>query len=97
MGLFYLNLICIMSFLMSVLALILQYKHLLSILLSLEMMIVSLFVMLLQLNNVALIGECSFIFITLGACEASLGLSILISMIRVRGNDYVGSFSSQKC
>nr|YP_010142660.1 NADH dehydrogenase subunit 4L [Sinotaia quadrata]ASR74905.1 NADH dehydrogenase subunit 4L [Sinotaia quadrata]QQL03240.1 NADH dehydrogenase subunit 4L [Sinotaia quadrata] len=97
MELFYLNLICIMSFLMSVLALILQYKHLLSILLSLEMMIVSLFVMLLQLNNVALIGECSFIFITLGACEASLGLSILISMIRVRGNDYVGSFSSQKC
>nr|YP_009509443.1 NADH dehydrogenase subunit 4L [Sinotaia purificata]ASR74896.1 NADH dehydrogenase subunit 4L [Sinotaia purificata] len=97
MGLFYLNLICIMSFLMSVLALILQYKHLLSILLSLKVMIVSLFVMLLQLNNVALIGECSFIFITLGACEASLGLSILISMIRVRGNDYVGSFSSQKC
>nr|YP_009422151.1 NADH dehydrogenase subunit 4L [Cipangopaludina ussuriensis]ASR74857.1 NADH dehydrogenase subunit 4L [Cipangopaludina ussuriensis] len=97
MELFYLNLICIVSFVMSVLALILQYKHLLSILLSLEMMIVSLFVMLLQLNNVALIGECSFVFITLGACEASLGLSILISMIRVRGNDYVSSFSSHKC
>nr|BBQ05079.1 NADH dehydrogenase subunit 4L [Cipangopaludina japonica] len=97
MKLFYLNLICIAGFLMSVLALVLQYKHLLSILLSLEMMTVSLFVMLLQLNNIALIGECSFIFITLGACEASLGLSILISMIRVRGNDYVSSFSSQKC
>lgn len=97
MGLFYLNLICIIRFLISVFALILQYKHLLRILLSLEIIIVSLFVILLQLNNVALIGECSFIFITLGACEASLGLSILISMIRVRGNDYVGRFSSQKC
>nr|YP_009413703.1 NADH dehydrogenase subunit 4L [Margarya melanioides]AQT38731.1 NADH dehydrogenase subunit 4L [Margarya melanioides] len=98
MSLFYLVLVCIVGFLMSLLALILQYKHLLSILLSLEGMAINLFVMLfVLLNNITLAGEGSFIFITLGACEASLGLAILVSMIRVRGNDYVSSFSSQKC
>nr|QLY89867.1 NADH dehydrogenase subunit 4L [Viviparus viviparus] len=86
------------GFLMSVLALVLQHKHLLSVLLSLEAMTVNLFVMLfLMMNNISFSGETSLIFITLGACEASLGLSILVSMIRTRGNDYVSSFNTQKC
>nr|YP_009421090.1 NADH dehydrogenase subunit 4L [Cipangopaludina chinensis]ASR74869.1 NADH dehydrogenase subunit 4L [Cipangopaludina chinensis] len=98
MSLLYLSLVCIMGFLMSLLALILQYKHLLSILLSLEAMSINLFVMLfVLLSNITLAGEGSFIFVTLSACEASLGLAILVSMVRVRGNDYVSSFSSQKC
>nr|UVW93499.1 NADH dehydrogenase subunit 4L [Rivularia ovum] len=98
MSLFYLALIGINGFLMSVLALAFQYKHLLSALLSLEAMTVNLFIMLfLMTDNIMLSGETSLIFITLGACEASLGLSILVSMIRTRGNDYVSSFSTQKC
>ncbi len=37
------------------------------------------------------------ILLTLGACEASLGLAILVSLIRTHGNDYVSNFISQKC
>nr|AYP41256.1 NADH dehydrogenase subunit 4L [Melarhaphe neritoides] len=87
-----------LGFLMALVALSLQYKHLLSILLSLEAATMNLFIMLFALaNNISFNGEMALILITLGACEASLGLAILVSMIRAQGNDYVSSFSSQKC
>nr|YP_003434163.1 NADH dehydrogenase subunit 4L [Tricula hortensis]ABZ05805.1 NADH dehydrogenase subunit 4L [Tricula hortensis] len=98
MSTFYLILVSMLGFFMALLTLSLQYKHLLSILLSLEAATMSLFIMMFtSLNNITFSGETALILITLGACEASLGLSILVSMIRVRGNDYVSSFSSQKC
>jgi NADH:ubiquinone oxidoreductase subunit K len=37
------------------------------------------------------------VYITLAACEASLGLAILVSLIRTHGNDYVSNYRSQKC
>nr|QMP96519.1 NADH dehydrogenase subunit 4L [Bithynia leachii] len=95
---FYLVLISSIGFFMALVALSLQYKHLLSILLSLEAATMNLFIMLFSsASNTLLSGEMSLILITLGACEASLGLSILVSMIRAQGNDYVSSFMSQKC
>uniref|UniRef100_UPI0030E56EFA NADH dehydrogenase subunit 4L n=1 Tax=Optediceros marginatum TaxID=3128126 RepID=UPI0030E56EFA len=98
MSLFYLSLISVLSFFLALVTLSLQYKHLLNILLSLEAVTMSLFIFLFTLmNNISFSGEMALILITLGACEASLGLSILVSMIRMRGNDYVSSFSSQKC
>uniref|UniRef100_A0AB39CC17 NADH-ubiquinone oxidoreductase chain 4L n=1 Tax=Optediceros sp. TaxID=3114356 RepID=A0AB39CC17_9CAEN len=98
MSLFYLSLISMLSFFLALVTLSLQYKHLLNILLSLEAVTMSLFIFLFTLmNNISFSGEMALILITLGACEASLGLSILVSMIRMRGNDYVSSFSSQKC
>nr|YP_010536712.1 NADH dehydrogenase subunit 4L [Trochus sacellum]UYC29884.1 NADH dehydrogenase subunit 4L [Trochus sacellum] len=82
----------------SVVTLCLQYKHLLSALLSLEAMTLSLFVLLMSVSSgFNLEGEMCLILITLGACEASLGLAILVSLIRTHGNDYVSSFSLQKC
>nr|YP_010891509.1 NADH dehydrogenase subunit 4L [Alviniconcha kojimai]WJK73031.1 NADH dehydrogenase subunit 4L [Alviniconcha kojimai] len=98
MSTFYLTLTGMLGFMMALLALSLQYKHLLSVLLSLEAGTMNLFMMMFALsNNISFSGESSLILITLGACEASLGLAILVSMIRVQGNDYVYSFSSQKC
>nr|YP_003162818.1 NADH dehydrogenase subunit 4L [Oncomelania hupensis robertsoni]ABS87685.1 NADH dehydrogense subunit 4L [Oncomelania hupensis robertsoni]AEP39051.1 NADH dehydrogenase subunit 4L [Oncomelania hupensis hupensis] len=98
MSTFYLVLTSMLGFFMALVALSLQYKHLLSVLLSLEAATMNLFIMMFTLsNNIMLSGEMALILITLGACEASLGLAILVSMIRVRGNDYVSSFSSQKC
>nr|YP_009907511.1 NADH dehydrogenase subunit 4L [Alviniconcha boucheti]YP_010852750.1 NADH dehydrogenase subunit 4L [Alviniconcha marisindica]QLI54072.1 NADH dehydrogenase subunit 4L [Alviniconcha boucheti]WGL39490.1 NADH dehydrogenase subunit 4L [Alviniconcha marisindica]WJK73058.1 NADH dehydrogenase subunit 4L [Alviniconcha marisindica] len=98
MSTFYLTLIGMLGFMMALLALSLQYKHLLSVLLSLEAGTMNLFMMMFALsNNISFSGQSSLILITLGACEASLGLAILVSMIRVQGNDYVYSFSSQKC
>nr|YP_010713609.1 NADH dehydrogenase subunit 4L [Monetaria caputserpentis]WDA98741.1 NADH dehydrogenase subunit 4L [Monetaria caputserpentis] len=98
MSTFYLVLISMVGFFMALLTLSLQYKHFLSVLLSLEAATMNLFIMLFALsNNTAFSGQASLILITLGACEASLGLSVLVAVIRSRGNDYVSSFSSQKC
>nr|YP_009742254.1 NADH dehydrogenase subunit 4L [Euspira gilva]QID90336.1 NADH dehydrogenase subunit 4L [Euspira gilva] len=98
MSTFILTLTSMLGFLMTLIALSLQHKHLLSILLSLEAATMNLFIMMFSVaNNISFNGEMSLILITLGACEASLGLAILVSMIRAQGNDYVSSFSSQKC
>nr|YP_009236882.1 NADH dehydrogenase subunit 4L [Spiniphilus spinicornis]AMJ17347.1 NADH dehydrogenase subunit 4L [Spiniphilus spinicornis]QVM79149.1 NADH dehydrogenase subunit 4L [Spiniphilus spinicornis] len=70
-------------------------KHMLLMLLSLEFIVLSLYF------NIYLYLSCQgyeyfflMVFLTMSVCEAVLGLSILVSMIRVFGNDYVMSFSS---
>nr|YP_009231976.1 NADH dehydrogenase subunit 4L [Bolma rugosa]AMA07324.1 NADH dehydrogenase subunit 4L [Bolma rugosa] len=94
----YLHLIAITGVLLSVLTLCLQYKHLLSALLSLEAMTLNLFILLTSISaNFNFEGSMCLVLITMGACEASLGLAVLVSLIRTHGNDYVSSFSSQKC
>nr|QUS64009.1 NADH dehydrogenase subunit 4L [Zoodes fulguratus] len=69
-------------------------KHLLLMLLSLEFIVLSLylniFIYLSLLNDYFF----SMIFLTMSVCEGSLGLAILVMMIRACGNDYVLSFSS---
>nr|YP_003204819.1 NADH dehydrogenase subunit 4L [Tritia reticulata]YP_492549.1 NADH dehydrogenase subunit 4L [Tritia obsoleta]ANH54155.1 NADH dehydrogenase subunit 4L [Nassarius succinctus]QTT61090.1 NADH dehydrogenase subunit 4L [Tritia ovoidea]QTT61103.1 NADH dehydrogenase subunit 4L [Tritia tingitana]QTT61155.1 NADH dehydrogenase subunit 4L [Tritia denticulata]QTT61181.1 NADH dehydrogenase subunit 4L [Tritia ephamilla]QTT61194.1 NADH dehydrogenase subunit 4L [Tritia pellucida]QTT61207.1 NADH dehydrogen len=98
MSTFYLSMLSMFGVFMALLALSLQYKHLLSVLLSLEAITMNLFIMLFALStNVTFSGETSLILITLGACEASLGLAILVAIIRSEGNDYVSSFSMHKC
>uniref|UniRef100_A0AB39CC42 NADH-ubiquinone oxidoreductase chain 4L n=1 Tax=Cymatium sp. TaxID=3160661 RepID=A0AB39CC42_9CAEN len=98
MSTFYLVLLSILGFFMALLALSLQYKHFLSVLLSLEAATMNLFIMMFALsNNISYSGQTSLILITLGACEASLGLAILVAIIRSQGNDYVSSLSLQKC
>nr|YP_009503311.1 NADH dehydrogenase subunit 4L [Splendrillia sp. 1 MNHN IM 2013-9619]AXA45279.1 NADH dehydrogenase subunit 4L [Splendrillia sp. 1 MNHN IM 2013-9619] len=98
MSTFYLTLLSILGIIMAFLTLSLQYKHLLSILLSLEAITMNLFILMFSLStNITYSGETSLILITLGACEASLGLSILVAIIRAEGNDYVSSFSMHKC
>nr|YP_010393204.1 NADH dehydrogenase subunit 4L [Conus ebraeus]ASF90536.1 NADH dehydrogenase subunit 4L [Conus ebraeus]UPX89366.1 NADH dehydrogenase subunit 4L [Conus ebraeus] len=98
MSTFHLTMLSIFGVMVSLLTLSLQYKHLLSILLSLEAVTMSLFVLMFSMSsNISLMGETSLILITLGACEASLGLAILVAIIRAEGNDYVSSFSMHKC
>nr|YP_009740505.1 NADH dehydrogenase subunit 4L [Ceratostoma rorifluum]YP_009741691.1 NADH dehydrogenase subunit 4L [Ocinebrellus inornatus]YP_010399732.1 NADH dehydrogenase subunit 4L [Ceratostoma fournieri]QID03445.1 NADH dehydrogenase subunit 4L [Ceratostoma rorifluum]QID76374.1 NADH dehydrogenase subunit 4L [Ocinebrellus inornatus]UQM88336.1 NADH dehydrogenase subunit 4L [Ceratostoma fournieri]UUL98746.1 NADH dehydrogenase subunit 4L [Ocinebrellus inornatus] len=98
MSTFYLSLLSTLGVFMGLLTLSLQYKHLLSILLSLEAITMNLFILMFCVsNNITLSGQTSLILITLGACEASLGLAILVAIIRSEGNDYVSSFSTHKC
>nr|QFG71047.1 NADH dehydrogenase subunit 4L [Pseudorimula sp. RSIO35641] len=76
----------------------LQHNHLLSALLSLEAITLNLFTLLLGSSFFFNFESHScLILLTLGACEASLGLAILVSLIRMHGNDYVSSFTAQKC
>lgn len=72
----------------------LRRKHLLLILLRLEFIILSLFLIIVYLLN--LYGEEVYfriISISIGVCEGALGLSILVSIVRTHGSDNFQSFS----
>nr|YP_010506520.1 NADH dehydrogenase subunit 4L [Korinchia angustiabdomena]QGW56730.1 NADH dehydrogenase subunit 4L [Korinchia angustiabdomena]UXF58238.1 NADH dehydrogenase subunit 4L [Korinchia angustiabdomena] len=73
-------------------------KHLLSMLLSLEYIVLSLFYFLfIYLNMLDYENYFSMVFMTFSVCEGVLGLSILVSMIRTYGNDYFQSFNILQC
>ena len=68
-------------------------KHLLLILLRLEFIILSLYF---NIYIYLLIFNYEFyfciLFLTIRVCEGSLGLSILVSIIRTHGNDFFQTF-----
>nr|YP_010735803.1 NADH dehydrogenase subunit 4L [China mantispoides]WEL32776.1 NADH dehydrogenase subunit 4L [China mantispoides] len=73
-------------------------KHLLMVLLSLEYIVISLFfVMVFYFNLFYFNLFYVVIFMVLSVCEGVLGLSILVSMIRSHGSDYLNSFSLSLC
>nr|YP_010022728.1 NADH dehydrogenase subunit 4L [Polleniopsis mongolica]QOP39576.1 NADH dehydrogenase subunit 4L [Polleniopsis mongolica] len=81
-------------FIMGVFTFVSNRKHLLSMLLSLEYIVLSLFLLLfIYLNMLNYENFFSMMFLTFSVCEGSLGLSILVSMIRTHGNDYFQSFN----
>nr|AAX31490.1 NADH dehydrogenase subunit 4L [Ceratitis querita]QVL29352.1 NADH dehydrogenase subunit 4L [Ceratitis querita] len=91
--LFYWSLPCFL-FLMGVFVFVSNRKHLLSMLLSLEYIVLNLFFLLyIYLNFMEYLSFFSMMFLTFSVCEGALGLSILVSMIRTHGNDYFQSFN----
>nr|QNE85462.1 NADH dehydrogenase subunit 4L [Nanna flavipes] len=81
-------------FIMGVFTFVSNRKHLLSMLLSLEYIVLSLFLLLfVYLNMLNYENYFSMMFLTFSVCEGALGLSILVSMIRTHGNDYFQSFN----
>nr|YP_009947916.1 NADH dehydrogenase subunit 4L [Coenomyia ferruginea]QOI08132.1 NADH dehydrogenase subunit 4L [Coenomyia ferruginea] len=88
----------IFLFLVGLIVFVSNRKHLLSMLLSLEFIVLSLFLMLfifLCLFNYE--AFFSMFFLTFSVCEGALGLSILVSLIRTHGNDYFQSFNVLQC
>nr|ADK97577.1 NADH dehydrogenase subunit 4L [Peripatoides sp. DVL-2010] len=69
-------------------------NHLLTLLLSLEFIMLNLFwymsFMLMIMNKELFM---SLIFLTLIACEASIGLSLLVTLIRSHGNEYFNNLN----
>nr|AFV08619.1 NADH dehydrogenase subunit 4L [Pollenia rudis]QLY89764.1 NADH dehydrogenase subunit 4L [Pollenia angustigena]WJZ53064.1 NADH dehydrogenase subunit 4L [Pollenia pediculata] len=85
-------------FIMGVFTFVLNRKHLLSMLLSLEYIVLSLFLILfIYLNMLNYEFFFSMMFLVFSVCEGALGLSILVSMIRTHGNDYFQSFNILQC
>nr|YP_008081536.1 NADH dehydrogenase subunit 4L [Erynnis montanus]AGJ72735.1 NADH dehydrogenase subunit 4L [Erynnis montanus] len=71
-----------------------KHKHLLIMLLSLEYIVLSMFMMLvLYLSFIEFDMYLLMVFLVFSVCEGALGISILVSMIRTHGNDYFQSFS----
>nr|ALO70454.1 NADH deshydrogenase subunit 4L [Coccinellidae sp. 1 EF-2015] len=79
---------------MGVFSFCIKRKHLLMMLLSLEFIVLSLFLMFfMYLINLNYEYYFSMIFISLSVCESVLGLSLMVSMIRSHGSDYFVSFN----
>nr|BDQ44300.1 NADH dehydrogenase subunit 4L [Pheretima iizukai] len=74
-------------------------SHFLMTLLSLEGITLSLvlFVPLMLMNCSAPNISMSVILLTFGACEASLGLGLMVFMSRSYGNDMLKSLTATKC
>nr|YP_009671903.1 NADH dehydrogenase subunit 4L [Laomedia healyi]QCX31763.1 NADH dehydrogenase subunit 4L [Laomedia healyi] len=73
-------------------------EHLLNTLLSLEFLMLGIFWLIGV--HFSLVGcEAYFLlfFLALVACEGSLGLSLLVSVVRTHGNDQFNSFSVLGC
>nr|UAT98101.1 NADH dehydrogenase subunit 4L [Laothoe amurensis] len=86
--------IFIVMFFIGNLIFISKNKHLLIILLSLEFIVLSIFFfMLVFLMMIDYDMYMLMVFLVFSVCEGSLGLSILVSMIRTHGNDYFQSFN----
>nr|YP_009244906.1 NADH dehydrogenase subunit 4L [Duplodicodrilus schmardae]AMO27030.1 NADH dehydrogenase subunit 4L [Duplodicodrilus schmardae]BDQ43689.1 NADH dehydrogenase subunit 4L [Duplodicodrilus schmardae]BDQ43845.1 NADH dehydrogenase subunit 4L [Duplodicodrilus schmardae] len=93
-----LTIVCLMP-LMAMTNLLFNQTHFLMTLLSLESITLSLvlFVPLMLMNSAAPNTAMAVILLTFGACEASLGLSLMVAMSRSYGNDMLKSLTTVKC
>lgn len=71
----------------------LNYKHFLVILLSLEVVVVSIFLLLFFFcRSYSLEVFLSVVYLALSVCEGALGLSLLVLIIRTYGGDILSTF-----
>nr|YP_010715714.1 NADH dehydrogenase subunit 4L [Panopea japonica]WDE73817.1 NADH dehydrogenase subunit 4L [Panopea japonica] len=91
--------LCFLFFGTSVFMVIRQKRYFLMVLLSVEIMVLSLFLGLMSYSASveSLSGiMMSVFFITFSVCEASIGLGVLVSVVRFLGGDYSGAGLSLK-
>nr|YP_010586312.1 NADH dehydrogenase subunit 4L [Lepidostoma fui]UZZ44087.1 NADH dehydrogenase subunit 4L [Lepidostoma fui] len=83
----------VLNFLLSNMMFTLNRKHLLIILLSLELIMLNMF--LLIFNFMMFMGSSYFLmmFMILSVCEGVLGLSVLVYLVRIHGNDLIKIYS----
>nr|QMP96485.1 NADH dehydrogenase subunit 4L [Erpobdella octoculata] len=84
---------------MTTMNLLLHHKYLLLTLLSLEAITLGtlIFIMNSYMMMAMNFSIVSILILTVGACEASLGLTLLVLMSRFYGNDLVKNLSMSKC
>nr|AJY78500.1 NADH dehydrogenase subunit 4L [Cucullaea labiata] len=92
-GLFFLGSVV---FLVSSVGLCFSCKHVLNMLILLEGMFLGVFCCIISYFGGV---DCSplLVLIIMMVCEAGIGLSVVVSVVRSHGNDYVLGLSSQKC
>nr|AIT58570.1 NADH dehydrogenase subunit 4L [Sus scrofa]AIT99513.1 NADH dehydrogenase subunit 4L [Sus scrofa]AUF70885.1 NADH dehydrogenase subunit 4L [Sus scrofa]AUF70898.1 NADH dehydrogenase subunit 4L [Sus scrofa]AUF70911.1 NADH dehydrogenase subunit 4L [Sus scrofa] len=98
MPLVYMNII--MAFTIALAGLLMYRSHLMSSLLCLEGMMLSLFIMstLIILNtHFTLANMMPIILLVFAACEAALGLSLLVMVSNTYGTDYVQNLNLLQC
>jgi len=88
----------ILIFIFSLIVFVSNRKHLLITLISLEFIVLVLYIFIfIFLNYINYDYYYRIVFLTFRVCEGSLGLSILVSLIRTHGNDYFQSYRILQC
>nr|YP_009466921.1 NADH dehydrogenase subunit 4L [Lonchorhina aurita]AOS49715.1 NADH dehydrogenase subunit 4L [Lonchorhina aurita] len=98
MSLTYMNMF--LAFFISLMGLLMYRSHMMSSLLCLEGMMLSLFVMMTMtiLNtHLTLASMLPIIMLVFAACEAALGLSLLVMVSNTYGTDYVQNLNLLQC
>nr|YP_009048752.1 NADH dehydrogenase subunit 4L [Prionodon pardicolor]AID15798.1 NADH dehydrogenase subunit 4L [Prionodon pardicolor]APU52418.1 NADH dehydrogenase subunit 4L [Prionodon pardicolor pardicolor] len=98
MSMVYINIF--MAFITSLMGLLVYRSHLMSSLLCLEGMMLSLFVMMTMTilnNHFTLASMTPIILLVFAACEAALGLSLLVMVSNTYGTDYVQNLNLLQC
>nr|ADF88190.1 NADH dehydrogenase subunit 4L [Pan troglodytes schweinfurthii] len=98
MPLIYMNIM--LAFTISLLGMLVYRSHLMSSLLCLEGMMLSLFIMatLMTLNTHSLLANIMPItMLVFAACEAAVGLALLVSISNTYGLDYVHNLNLLQC
>nr|AEV56618.1 NADH dehydrogenase subunit 4L [Kokeshia sp. NKU02] len=81
-------------FCMGLITFCLSHKHLLLTLISLEYLVIILFLgMVSFLTLYYMESYILLLFLTFSVCEGVIGLSVLVSLIRLHGNDMISSIS----
>ena len=68
-------------------------KHLLCLLLSLELVLVMLFSIILCIGEIYI----SLIYLVMGVCEGAVGISLLVAVSRAWGGNYVAGYRLRRC
>nr|YP_009630839.1 NADH dehydrogenase subunit 4L [Mesoplodon bidens]QBS32926.1 NADH dehydrogenase subunit 4L [Mesoplodon bidens] len=98
MSLVYMNII--MAFTLSLVGLLMYRSHLMSALLCMEGMMLSLFILtaLVVLNShFTLASMMPIILLVFAACEAAIGLALLVTISNTYGTDYVQNLNLLQC
>nr|YP_009340649.1 NADH dehydrogenase subunit 4L [Civettictis civetta]APQ40228.1 NADH dehydrogenase subunit 4L [Civettictis civetta] len=98
MSMVYINIF--LAFTTSLMGLLVYRSHLMSSLLCLEGMMLSLFVMMSMVilsNHFTLANMAPIILLVFAACEAALGLSLLVMVSNTYGTDYVQNLNLLQC
>ncbi|YP_009178315.1 NADH dehydrogenase subunit 4L (mitochondrion) [Panthera leo] len=98
MSMVYVNMF--LAFIMSLMGLLMYRSHLMSSLLCLEGMMLSLFIMMtvtILNNHFTLASMTPIILLVFAACEAALGLSLLVMVSNTYGTDYVQNLNLLQC
>nr|YP_010037022.1 NADH dehydrogenase subunit 4L [Cryptoprocta ferox]QQW47564.1 NADH dehydrogenase subunit 4L [Cryptoprocta ferox] len=98
MSIVYINIF--LAFATSLLGLLIYRSHLMSSLLCLEGMMLSLFIMMTMVvlnNHFTLANMAPIILLVFAACEAALGLSLLVMVSNTYGTDYVQNLNLLQC
>nr|YP_010318586.1 NADH dehydrogenase subunit 4L [Dendroctonus valens]ULD67713.1 NADH dehydrogenase subunit 4L [Dendroctonus valens] len=85
----------VLLFLSGLLVFILKYNHFLIMLMSLEFMVLSIYISLFfYCNYFSYESFISMFYLTFSVCESALGLSLLVLLIRTYGSDMLVIFDS---